>query len=98
VRATVKLWHFLSASVVIAVLVILPRFVPLIVSFNGDVGAILLRNLALGVLWCALLAAAISSYRWRGLWLLVTVPLLLYWPIGFWLLERACRQNINACP
>jgi uncharacterized membrane protein YGL010W len=52
-HATVRLRYILAASVVIAVLVILPRFVPL--PLNGDVKAILLWNLALGVFWCALL-------------------------------------------
>ena len=46
----------------------------------------------------ALVIAAISWHRWRGLWLLVSVPLLVYWPFAFWLLVRACAQNINACP
>jgi len=57
----------------------------------------LLWNLALGIMWCALVVATIFWHRWRGLWLLVCAPLLVYWPVAFWLMDRACAQNINAC-
>src|ERR1700694_5942465 len=52
--------------------------------------------LSLVFLWCRLLFAAIHWHRRRGLLLLLTALVSLYWPIGLILLARACRQNANA--
>ena len=94
-RAKARFSYLLAASALVAILVvILPRYLPL----GRDANAILTLNLVFGALWCVLTIAAIRWYRWRGLWLLVGIPFLLYWPTMFWLLSRACNQNINACP
>jgi len=93
VHTPIRFQTLLVASVVVALgAAFIPRYL------GPDVSLMLLWNLALGVLWFALVIAAISWHRWRGLWLLVSVPLLVYWPFAFWLLVRACAQNINACP
>ena len=36
---------------------------------------------ALIVIWFSLLIAGIAKYRKRGLWLLTTAPLALFWPV-----------------
>jgi hypothetical protein len=83
----------MTATGAIALLnVIAPRY------FCLDVDCIAVWSTVLGVIWLVLEAAAVVLFRWRALWLLVAVPFLLYWPVGFWLLDRACKQNINACP
>ena len=90
----VKLWKLIVASSLVSVLALVSGYGAL----NGDVPAIVLCNLGLGAFWCALLIAAIFWYRWRALWLLISAPFLLYWPVGLWFLARACRQYVNACP
>jgi hypothetical protein len=88
----VKFRTLLAASVAVALgAALTPRYL------GPDVSLMLLWNLALGILWCALVVATIFWHHWRGLWLLVCAPLLIYWPLAFWLAARACEQNVNAC-
>jgi hypothetical protein len=53
---------------------------------------------SLAAIWSLLQAVAILRHRWRGLWLLIGLPIALYWPIAFKLLEYQCRQDATACP
>ena len=47
----------------------------------------LLLSVVRAVLWCVFVVAAITWYRWRGLWLLVCLPLIVYQPLmTLWLL------------
>lgn len=48
-------------------------------------------------IWFALQTFAIVRHRLRGMWLMIGLPVVLYWPIAFKLLEYACRHNVNAC-
>jgi len=92
VDTPIKFRTLLAASVAVALgAALIPRYL------GPDVSLMLLWNLALGIMWCALVVATIFWHRWRGLWLLVCAPLLVYWPVAFWLMDRACAQNINAC-
>ena len=53
----------------------------------------------LTIVWGLLLAAGILKFRSRGLWLLIGLPLVAYWPVQFfWLWGLACAHNVNACP
>jgi hypothetical protein len=88
-----KFRYVLTLSALVAFLaVIVPRYL------GPDVGLMLRCNLALAVLWGIILVVSIFWYRWRGLWLLLGLPLLVYWPVGFWLLARACAHDPNNCP
>jgi hypothetical protein len=71
--------------------VIIPR------DLGPDADLMLKCNLALAVIWGIILLVGIFLYRWRALWLLLGAPLLVYWPVAFWLLERACEQDRNNC-
>ena len=51
----------------------------------------------LAIIWLVLQVVAVVRYRWRGLWLLIGLPIVLFWPIVFELLENACRHDKNAC-
>jgi hypothetical protein len=47
--------------------------------------------------WFVFQIAAVVRHRWRGLGLLIGLPIVLFWPIAFQLLEYACRHDKNAC-
>jgi len=71
-----------------------PRYVP---ALDG-VDAAYETTFVAAIIYIALLVLALVTHRWRGLLLFLALPLILYWPIGFFALEQACRQNVNACP
>lgn len=48
-------------------------------------------------IWFVLQILAVVRHRLRGLWLMIGLPIVLFWPIAFKLLEYACRHNVNAC-
>jgi hypothetical protein len=48
---------------------------------------------SLAAIWLLLEAIAIVRHRWRGLWLLIGLPIVLYRRIAFRLLEYQCRQT-----
>ena len=52
---------------------------------------------SLAAIWSLLEVIAVVRHRWRGPWLLIGLPIVLYWPIAFKLLEYQCRHNTNAC-
>jgi hypothetical protein len=93
VHTAIKFRYILASSVLVALLAVIgPRYL------RPDVDLMLQCNLALVALWAVILVVSIFWYRWRALWLLLGAPLLAYWPVGFWLLERACAQDSNNCP
>lgn len=51
---------------------------------------------SLGVIWLVLLVVAFFRHRWRGIWLLIGLPIVLFWPLAFKLLEYACRHEESA--
>jgi hypothetical protein len=55
-------------------------------------------SLLLDICWFFLLVAGLLAFKRRGFWLLIGLPLVLYWPVGLWLLASACHHNIKACP
>jgi len=44
--------------------------------------------------WLVVFVIALFRFRWRGLWLLTGVPLILWWPSVAFMIVRACSQNI----
>ena len=50
------------------------------------------------VIWLVVFVIGLFKLRWRGLWLLVGAPLLLWWPYVAFAMIRACNQNIKNCP
>lgn len=62
-----------------------------------DANRIEVTSYSFAVVWCGLQTAALVLRGRRGLWLLLGLPIVLYWPIGFKLLEYACRHDVNAC-
>jgi hypothetical protein len=73
-------WIALTASLVIAYLGLKsPSYqMPL------DYHAMISRSIPFAAVWTALLALSLWRYKKRGLWLILGVPMALYWPI--WLL------------
>ena len=78
--------------VVLATIVMMPGFVG-----NSNVDDLLLWSYILAALWSAALIFAVVRFKWRGLILLVGVPIVLFWPIAFKLMEYECQHNVNAC-
>jgi hypothetical protein len=55
-------------------------------------------TLAFLVPWAVLQAVGIWKYRWRGLWLLVGLPLILLLPFLMFWVEWSCQHgNLDAC-
>jgi predicted acyltransferase len=52
--------------------------------------------LAIG--WIIFFLWALTKLRIRGLWLLLGLPLISYWPFMLYLTARACAHDIKACP
>lgn len=44
------------------------------------------------------LVVTLIRHRGRGLWVLLLLPLAVYWPLGFALLDWGCAHNLGACP
>jgi hypothetical protein len=55
-------------------------------------------SLALTVAWFLLLGLTLVRLRRRGLWALLVLPLVVFWPSVFSLMAYACAQNANNCP
>jgi len=60
--------------------------------------AFILISLSLTLSWLVCLVATFIRYRKKGLWFLVGLPFVLYWPTGLVLMTLACRHNLRACP
>jgi hypothetical protein len=73
--------------------------VPCIASFipGFDISLLARPSFVLSAAWFLLLAVTLFRCRWRGLWALIALPLVIFWPCFFSLLS-ACRQNVNNCP
>lgn len=85
------LGFLLAVSCVVALITaVVPRFFP---NEAEVTAAVWLWVFLWGVLWCVLLAKGIVRYHWRGLWLLVGLPLMLYWPWIFWQLGREAERS-----
>jgi hypothetical protein len=52
---------------------------------------------SLALIWVAIQVVAVVRHRWRGLWILIGLPIVLWWPIVFRMMEYPCRHNENAC-
>ena len=50
------------------------------------------------VSWLALLIIALVRYRLRGLWVLIGLPFVLFWPVMLYLLAQGCAENLKNCP
>ena len=56
-------------------------------------------NLALGLSWLLVAAFALFTYRTRGLWVLLGIPLAAYiLTSSSWQLAVACSLNSQSCP
>jgi hypothetical protein len=49
-----------------------------------DYDFMLSRSVPLAIVWAALIGLSLGHYKKRGLWLLLGMPMALYWPI--WLM------------
>lgn len=92
VQPRLKFYQLVITAVVIAFLAVLIPY------GKSELNVVLTGGGALIVVWCVLIGAGITWYGRRGLWLLLTGPLLMFWPVGLWLVSLACRHNVNACP
>jgi len=87
-------WKIFTLAMVVAVLSpVLPEMMRS-VDANWNIHV----SYSLAAVWSVLQAIAVVRHRWRGLWRLIGLPIVLYWPVAFKLLEIQCRQNANACP
>lgn len=59
--------------------------------------AIRAAGVASNLLWLTMVIAAPFFLRWRALWLLVSLPLVLFWPYVDYRLIEACAANSRAC-
>jgi len=81
-----------TSLLIAATIVVVPRFFVFM-----DTPVLFLWTYFLGAIWLALALAGIWRFRARGLWLLVGLPFVAFWPVAFALLARACVTNPNAC-
>lgn len=94
VSTFVKLrWLFVTSMLTGLIGLFLPHYLADLDLFDAAYKSIFV----IGVAYLLLLIAALIRHRWRGL-LLVVVPLVFFWPIGFALLNSPCKKNANACP
>lgn len=87
-------WLFFASILVGIIGLFAPRYLPALDSVDA---AYETTGIA-AIIWVVLLIVALVMHRWRGLLLLLALPLILYWPIGFAALDYACKHNVNACP
>ena len=92
---TLKTVLFVSASLGIAAFAtcwsVLPQTQDLITTQ-------ILVTTAFFLAWAGVQAFGIWKYRWRGLWLLLGLPLVLLYPSLLFWIEWACEHgNLNAC-
>lgn len=55
-------------------------------------------SLWLALLWSAVLIFSVVRYRKKGLWFLVGLPLVLYWPYVLFAIGAACAHDVKNCP
>ena len=60
--------------------------------------AIRVIGIAANGLWLLTAVASPFFLRWRALWLLVSLPIMLFWPYAVYEMMVACAANIRACP
>ena len=52
----------------------------------------------LALIWVAIQVVAVVRHKRRGLWLLIGLPIVLWWPIVFRMMEYACHiMGMPAC-
>lgn len=49
------------------------------------------------ICWFVLLSVALFRFGRRGLWLLIGLPFVLYWPLFVWMFAKACAENPKGC-
>jgi hypothetical protein len=64
----------------------------------GAWDAMILISLCLGLLWLICLVAAMVRYRKKGLWFLVGLPFVLYWPAALFMIGWGCAHDVRNCP
>jgi hypothetical protein len=72
-------------------------FLPYLVP-PGPTDPTVWASLSLGLAWLICLWVALVRYRRKGLWFLVGLPFVCYWPTGLVLMTLACHHNVRACP
>ncbi|HWF48028.1 MAG TPA: hypothetical protein VG168_13550 [Bryobacteraceae bacterium] len=95
IRAYLQLrWLVVSSLLVGIIGLFAPRYMPA----SESVDATYETTAAALLIFVVLLVLALVMHRRRGLLLLISLPLILYWPIGFAALDYACKHNVSACP
>ena len=89
-----RFWSIFALAMAVAVAS--PVLPPLVGSV--DAGWNVRWSYCLAAIWIVLQVVAIVRHRWRGPWLLLALPIVLWWPIGFRIWEHTCHQKANACP
>jgi hypothetical protein len=84
-------WGLLASSIALAALSWLVSFI----YRNSDFALLMLANFFFLVLWFALLLYSLKTIGRRGLWLLVGLPLCLFWPLSAFLVWAICRLGID---
>lgn len=83
----------LATSLIVAIAAL---SIPWIFTANFD--AATHASVLLAISWIVILAVGIRLFGKRGLWLLIGMPMALYWPLWFLALIVACASNRNYCP
>jgi hypothetical protein len=55
-------------------------------------------SLWLALVWFVLFLFSVIHYRKKGLWFLVGLPLVPYWPFVLFMLAWGCSQDARNCP
>jgi len=71
---------------------------PWVGRFGSAVDFMAGASLVLTGAWFVLLALTLIALKRRGLWALLALPFVIYWPCVLWLVGHACSQNASNCP
>ena len=59
--------------------------------------AFVLVSVALSICWVFNFVKAFAKLKWRGLWLLASLPIALFWPVPYPYLMLVCTFGFNGC-
>jgi hypothetical protein len=85
--------RFVVSSLILGVLAVSTRWT--ILPLTPSTFDFLYVNAAISVLWAGLVIVALRRYRKRGLWVLIGVPLVVWWPVMSGLLYWTCMHGFD---
>ena len=95
-KPVIGFWKFFVLSLLIAAASAgIPYFSE---TVRNDGALTFMVVLPLSLAWLIVVVVSFWRFQWRGLWLLLGTPIVLSWPIAYFMIAWGCARNTRGCP